>query len=112
MRSRKHWVSSATAPSARPLRRGLASILWLAIGAGFALAAPSPARAAGSALSIWHDGAWREWWRAEGATDRWPGPEAQVTRALEWQPVADGVAWATARLACFVGSCTTSSPPA
>lgn len=59
-----------------------------------------PARTDGSALSIWHDGDWREWWRAESAATRWPGADDRVTRALDWQPVADGVAWADARLAC------------
>jgi len=82
------------------LRRRLAPIALLVIGAGFALAAPHPARAAGSALSVWRDGSWHAWWSAGSAPDHWPGPDPRVTGALEWKPVGDGVEWASARLAC------------
>lgn len=100
MHSRRPWESRVTARSTAILRPRLAPIACLAIGAGLVLAASSPAIGAGASLSIWHDGAWRPWWRADVAPDRWTGPDDRVTGTFKWQPVADGVAWATARLAC------------
>lgn len=69
------------------------------VAACLALAPAPPAWAAGSSLSILHEGAWREWWRSDRAQERWTGPDPRVARALAWRRLADGVDWATVRLA-------------
>lgn len=79
-------------------RRTLAPIAAIAIGAVLSLATPS--RAAGPSLSLWHDGAWRPWWRADAAPARWAAADSLLTRALAWQRLATGIEWATTRLAC------------
>jgi hypothetical protein len=62
--------------------------------------APAPAaRAGGSTLAIHHDGAWRTWWRADHAPERWTAPDPRVARALAWRRLADGVEWTSVRLA-------------
>ncbi len=81
------------------IRRRRARLGIAPIAACLALATCLPARAAGPTLAIRHQGAWREWWHAERAPERWTGPDPRVARALAWRPLGEGVAWATARLA-------------
>jgi len=78
--------------------------LGLTLAASLCLAALPPACAAGSALSIRHGESWVEWWRADLAPARWPGPDRQVVGAFAWRPLGRGVAWASAEVA--------GSPPA
>lgn len=79
-------------------RRARAPIAALAIGAVLSLAPPSGA--AGTSLSLWREGAWRTWWHADRAPERWAAADSQLTRALAWRRLAHGVEWATTRLAC------------
>lgn len=75
--------------------------LALAI-ASAAVAVPAGAErgpAADATLSVWRDGAWHEWWRAGSAPWRWAGPDPRLAGALEWRALADGLEWATLRLA-------------
>ena len=74
------------------------------LAAAIALAPSPPAWAAGSSLAILHEGSWHEWWRSDRPRERWAGPDSSVSRSLAWRPLADGVEWATVRLA--------GSPPA
>ncbi len=83
----------------RTVRRASALIALLAVGAGPLCAVPARAAGAGAALSVWRDGGWRAWWRAAAAPARWRAADSTVTGALVWRPLADGVEWATTRLA-------------
>jgi Phosphodiester glycosidase len=58
-----------------------------------------------STLSVWHDGAWREFWRSDRAPTRWIAPDAQVHAALQWRRLANGLEWATLRLSCGGPTC-------
>ncbi len=80
-----------------PIRaRALALIAALALGADPA----SVAHATGPSLSIREGGAWHAWWQADAAPIRWTAADPRLARALTWQRLADGVDWATTRLAC------------
>jgi hypothetical protein len=72
------------------------------IGAGRVSATPAaaPARATrpASTLSVLDRGAWREWWRADRAPERWPTADSTLAHALRWTHLADGIEWATVRL--------------
>ena len=80
-------------------RRGISSSL-VALALAVTLV-PAAARGA-DGLSVWKDGAWRSWWRADEAPAAWNAPNETIAGALAWKPVAPGVEWATARLACAV----------
>jgi hypothetical protein len=69
------------------------------IAAFLPLAAAPPARAAEPTLSIARPRGWHPWWRADRAPERWSAADSLVTRALDWRPLADGIEWATGRLA-------------
>ena len=45
------------------------------------------------------DGEWREWWRSEGAPNRWRAPHPDVAGAVRWHPLRPGLAWGELRLA-------------
>jgi hypothetical protein len=62
--------------------------------------ATAPVRAGAAGLSVWSGDAWRPWWSAAAAVARWDGPDTVLARALEWRASADGIEWATARIAC------------
>jgi phosphodiester glycosidase len=71
--------------------------------AALLLAAPAGAReaaAAGGALAVYEAGAWRTFWRADRAPERWGAPDSTVTRALEWKPLTPGLEWASLKFAC------------
>jgi hypothetical protein len=50
-------------------------------------------------LAVWTGREWREWWSTERAPTEWAAPDPDLTGALKWRRVADGVEWAEARLA-------------
>lgn len=52
-----------------------------------------------SRLSVFSDGAWREWWHSERAPTRWDASNAALTKALRWRAVAGGLDWTEVRLA-------------
>ncbi len=52
-----------------------------------------------SFLAVWTGEEWCEWWNARSAPTEWAAPNANLTAALKWRRVADGVEWAEARLA-------------
>jgi hypothetical protein len=58
-----------------------------------------------STLSVWHDGAWREFWRSDRAPTSWIAPDAQLRDALQWRRLANGLEWATLRLSCGGPTC-------
>ncbi len=49
-------------------------------------------------LSVFQDGRWVEWWRAERAPVSWSAPHPVVKSALEWRSITDGVQWSELRL--------------
>jgi len=53
-----------------------------------------------AALEVWRDGAWRPLWRGDQAPERWSGADPDFVRSLVWTPVAAGLEWSSARLAC------------
>ena len=82
------------------LARSAVALAVLAVGLAGAPCAEAPAGVApGPSLSIERGGAWRSWWRAGAAPERWRGADTLVTGALAWHRLADGVEWASARLA-------------
>lgn len=71
---------------------------------------PSASRASSrepprSALSVWHDGAWRPFWASDTATDRWTAPHPAIERALQWKRLSTGAEWATLRISCGGPAC-------
>jgi hypothetical protein len=79
-------------------RPGPARAAAAAGGALFALLLAACAGADGSTLAVHRGDTRQEWWRADRAPERWDGPEARLTAALAWQPLAAGVAWAGVEL--------------
>jgi hypothetical protein len=63
------------------------------------LPAFSGALAAEATLAVRHGTTWQSWWRADQAPGRWTGPDSLMSGSLAWQPLADGVAWASTELA-------------
>lgn len=57
------------------------------------------ARASGT-LSVWRSGAWRTWWRADHAPERWSAADTSLSGALIWRRLGPGLEWASLRLAC------------
>jgi len=55
---------------------------------------------AGSSLAAWRSGTWSTWWRSEQAPTRWESSDPVVTSALRWQPLAQGLEWASLRMRC------------
>jgi hypothetical protein len=49
---------------------------------------------------VYEAGAWRTFWRADHAPQRWGAADSVVVRALEWKPLARGLEWASLRLQC------------
>jgi hypothetical protein len=80
--------------------------LALTLAASFsAVPAGPPSRALAAArdsgtLSVYRSGAWRVWWRADSAPERWNEADTTLTGAVEWLGLAPGLEWATVRLAC------------
>jgi len=69
-----------------------------------ALAAPAPparavARLPAASLAVERDGAFRTWWQSDRAPARWAAPLPAVTRAVAWQPLSNGIEWASMRIA-------------
>ena len=63
--------------------------------------APAAGREPGaSTLSVWQAGTWHTWWRSDRAPARWAAADPWVTHALRWQRLAEGLEWASLRLAC------------
>ena len=62
-------------------------------------AAAAASRLPASALSVWSDGSWHEWWRAGSAPGRWQEADARVAGAARWRATAPGVELAELRLA-------------
>lgn len=90
------WASSV-------LRMRSASAIFLAacLAGGFVRGpAPVAAAHASASLSVWSDGGWRTWWRADRAPARWTAPDSTVTGALAWSRIGAGIEWATVRLEC------------
>ena len=54
--------------------------------------------AAGDALSVRVDGAWREWWRTDRAPARWTQPSPVLASAIRWRPASPGIEWGEAEL--------------
>ena len=76
------------------LRRALLLLAALGPLAGAGGAARGPA----ASLSVRGPEGWREWWRADRAPERWSRPLPAVAGAVEWRPLAPGVAWGELRL--------------
>lgn len=73
-----------------------AALLGLAL-----LAAPALAQAQelpSSALAVRQGRAWRTWWHAETAPERWAAALPTVASAARWRRAAPGVEWAELRL--------------
>ena len=51
-------------------------------------------------VSVWRAGAWRPWWRSDRAPTRWLAPDPELTGALSWKRLDEGLEWASLRLAC------------
>jgi hypothetical protein len=68
------------------------------------LLAPGAARVAlaggAGSVAVYEAGAWRTFWHADHAPQRWSAADSVVTRALEWKPIARGLEWASLRVAC------------
>lgn len=60
-----------------------------------------------SALSVWHDGAWRPFWESDRAPARWTATHFRVERSLHWKRLSKGLEWATLRLSCGGPACRT-----
>lgn len=60
-----------------------------------------------SALSVWHDGAWRPFWESDRAPARWTAAHFLVERSLHWKRLSKGLEWATLRLSCGGPACRT-----
>ena len=54
--------------------------------------------AAGDALSVRVNGAWREWWRADRAPMRWTQPSPVLASAIRWHSASPGIEWGDAEL--------------
>lgn len=75
------------------MKRLVAVALVLGVGGS-----PAPPTLPSSTLAVWTGGTWREWWRSSAAPVQWTG-DSGLAAALHWRPAADGVTWATLRLA-------------
>jgi hypothetical protein len=60
-----------------------------------------------SALSVWHDGAYRPFWESDRAPARWTAAHVLVERSLHWKRLSKGLEWATLRLSCGGPACRT-----
>lgn len=49
-------------------------------------------------LAVRVDGAWREWWSADRAPERWTAPEPTLSAAVRWHAAAPGIEWGDAEL--------------
>ncbi|HEY6572525.1 MAG TPA: phosphodiester glycosidase family protein, partial [Candidatus Eisenbacteria bacterium] len=78
----------------------LALVFLLAAGVGGVFAPAAAVAAEPATVSIWRAGAWHEWWRDDRAPERWDAADTSFTGAFEWQHLAPGLDWASARLAC------------
>jgi hypothetical protein len=72
------------------------SLAGAASAGGVPPAAPSLPK---SALAVWRDGAWRQWWRSDRAPAQWTGADDVLAGALSWRRVTSGAEWAQVRLA-------------
>ena len=54
--------------------------------------------AAGEALSVRVNGAWREWWRTDRAPARWTQPSPVLDSAIRWRSASPGIEWGDAEL--------------
>jgi hypothetical protein len=70
----------------------------LAPALSLALAFLAPQSAAGDALAVRVDGAWREWWHADRAPARWTAPASTLSSALRWHSATPGIEWGEAEL--------------
>jgi hypothetical protein len=64
----------------------------------FALALFAQHLVAGDALSVRVNGAWREWWRADRAPERWTQPSPVLLSAIRWRDASPGIEWGEAEL--------------
>lgn len=71
----------------------------LALGVAGSPATSAPPALPPSALAVWTDGSWHEWWRSAAAPPRWTAADPTLAAPLRWRSAADGVAWAELRLA-------------
>jgi hypothetical protein len=58
-----------------------------------------------SALSVWHDGAYRPFWESDRAPARWTAAHVLIERSLQWKRLSKGLEWATLRLSCGGPAC-------
>ena len=58
----------------------------------------APRAAAGDALAVRVNGAWREWWHADRAPVRWTAPALALSSALRWHAASPGIEWGDAEL--------------
>jgi hypothetical protein len=58
----------------------------------------APRAAAGDALAVRVNGAWREWWHADRAPARWTAAAPALSSALRWHASSPGIEWADAEL--------------
>jgi hypothetical protein len=63
-----------------------------------ALAFLAPQSAAGDALAVRVNGAWREWWHADRAPARWTAAASTLSSALRWHSATPGIEWGEAEL--------------
>lgn len=54
--------------------------------------------AAGDALSVRVNGAWREWWRSDRAPARWAQSSPVLASAIRWRAASPGIEWGDAEL--------------
>ena len=68
------------------------------------LLAPGAARVAraggAGSLAVYEAGAWRAFWHADRAPQRWTAADSVVTRALEWKLLTQGLERTSLRLEC------------
>ena len=79
------------------VRRGIACALG-------ALLLGAPSQPAGvalprSTLAVRANGAWRVWWRAAEAPDRWTGVDTVVASSISWRSAGTGMRWSEIELA-------------
>ena len=90
--------------------RAVASVARVAAIALVAIAATPPRMASNpvrrpaaslplSAMSVWANGSWQEWWRSDAAPERWRGAHRTVADAVQWRRASEGVEWGELRLA-------------
>jgi hypothetical protein len=70
----------------------------LAPALSLALVFLAPRSAAGDALAVRVNGAWREWWHASRAPARWTAPAPALASALRWHAATPGIEWGDAEL--------------